>query len=171
MHYYQESLFPNPRAHAPDMPYCLSCNALMAWKHKVAQFQRQVLLSQPLLNPFALPPQPMEFFRLPQPNGGDACLYFVIDQHSQIILYIGETQRSDRRWQGEHDCKGYLENYRNAHQVHNLTVQISLAFWWDTARDRSDRQKLELQLINQWLPPFNKQNWQRWHTPFLNIPS
>jgi hypothetical protein len=143
----------------------------MAWKHKVAQFQRQVLLSQPLLNPFALPPQPMEFFRLPQPNGGDACLYFVIDQHSQIILYIGETQRSDRRWQGEHDCKGYLENYRNAHQAHNLPVEISCTFWWDAAKNRSERQKLELQLINQWLPPFNKQNWQRWHTPFVNIPS
>ncbi len=169
MYYYQESLFPSPKAHSPTLPYQLSCNALMAWKQKVAQFQQAVLLSHPTPNPFALPAQPMEFFRLPQPHGGDACLYFVIDRGSQIILYVGETQRSDRRWQREHDCKGYLENYRNAHQTHNLPVEIICTFWWDTAQHTGDRQKLELQLIRQWLPPFNKQNWKHWHTPFVNL--
>ncbi len=73
MHYYQDSLFPSPRAHTPSAPYYLSLNALRAWKQKVAQWQQQVLLTQPLINPFALPAQPLEFFRLPSP--GDVCIY------------------------------------------------------------------------------------------------
>jgi len=169
MHYYQESLFPDPKVLSPAQAYHLSRSALLAWKQKVAQHQQQVLQTQPLLNPFALPAQPMEFFRQPQPSGGDACIYFVIDWDSKVILYVGETCRSDRRWQGEHDCKGYLENYRNAHQAHNLALEIICTFWWDTARHTGDRQKLESELIWLWLPPFNKQNWKRWHTPFVKL--
>lgn len=38
------------------------------------------------------------FYRLPANTSREACIYFVIDNAAQLLLYIGETCRSNLRW-------------------------------------------------------------------------
>jgi len=128
---------------------------------------------KPLLDPFDLPVYPAEFYRLPQgasPNlgGNDACIYFVIDQAAQLLLYVGETCRSQKRWQGNHDCKRYIQNYQGLHYQHQKNVAVVMAFAWDVPQSSRQRQHLEQQLIQLWRSPFNRENWQYWQTPFGN---
>jgi hypothetical protein len=123
-------------------------------------------------NPFQLPAYPMEFYRSTAlaKLGGDACIYFIIDRSAQIILYIGETSRSHQRWQGQHDCKRYLERYGQSCFSQSVPVQITSSFWWYTSRARVDRQAQESRLIHRWKSPFNQENWQVWQTPFVSMP-
>ena len=97
-------------------------------------------------------------------------MYFVIDsmKSSKIILYIGETNSANKRWKGEHDCKNYLMNYKEALAHNNLSSRQDIRFFLDVPKEVKLRRKLEQQLIYLWLPPFNKETRDRWSTTFTN---
>ncbi|OLP19843.1 hypothetical protein BST81_03455 [Leptolyngbya sp. 'hensonii'] len=163
----------------------MGCEALQAWKQRLFQYQQQVHLRPPVeqvplfdlpatptapdpdrIDPFALPQQNIEFWRWKFDNRGETALYFVIDYELPIILYVGETSRSNKRWKGFHDCKRYLLNYRQAHYAHHLSTALGIAFWFQAPADTRQRQGMELDLIYKWRSPFNKENWDFWGTPF-----
>jgi hypothetical protein len=83
-----------------------------------------------------------------------------------LLLYVGETGRADRRWKGEHDCKGYLAAYGEALGRADLSPMLSIRFWCDVPTQLRARRQLEQLLIRLWAPPFNKENRDRWATPF-----
>lgn len=122
------------------------------------------------LDPLALAPQHLQFWRWPEAQSTGAALYFVIDRppHLQgsLLLYVGETAQADRRWKGEHDCKSYLAAYGEALQRVGLGSQLSIRFWNDAPVEVRPRRALEQALIRHWLPPFNKETRGRWATPF-----
>jgi hypothetical protein len=155
-----------------------------AWKARVAAFQQAVraapvasqgslfaAVPEPIeaIDPFTLPQQNTEFWRWRASDVGIAALYFVIDYRMDLLLYVGETVKSNQRWKGEHDCKRYLVNYRQAHYQHQLDSQLGIAFWPQAPVDRRARQKLESALIGKWRSPFNKENWVLWGTPFVGV--
>ena len=160
----------------------LAQQELMDWKARVAAFQMAVktepimeqasLFAAPAeptetINPFTLPQQNTEFWRWQFSDVGVAALYFVIDYQSELLLYVGETVKSNQRWKGDHDCKRYLMNYRQAHYHHNLDNQLGIAFWRHAPAERRPRQAIESALIYKWRSPFNKENWKFWGTPFV----
>jgi hypothetical protein len=118
------------------------------------------------IDPLQLQVRSLSFYRMPADTPGDACLYFVVDSAVGLVLYVGETCKSNKRWKGIHDCKGYIESYQDLHYRYGIKTALNIAFWWDTPVDRRSRQKLELGLILKWRSPFNKENWQRWGQPF-----
>lgn len=148
------------------------------------------------INPLTLRAQPLSFWRWPQPPQQGAALYFVLDSFvldsvnagsdgtgaddptihgdpaaklQPLLLYVGETGRADRRWKGEHDCKGYLAAYSEALSRAGLRCQLSIRFWLDVPTSIRARRALEQRLIQRWLPPFNKETRQRWATPFTAL--
>lgn len=168
----------------PQTP--LNRQEITDWKCKVATFQLSVKttpimqqaslferVSDPTdeIDPFGLPQQNTEFWRWQFSDVGVAALYFVIDYHSELLLYVGETVKSNQRWKGEHDCKRYLMNYRQAHYHQNLESQLGIAFWRHAPAERRSRQKVESALIYKWRSPFNKENWKFWGTPFIGVGS
>ncbi len=102
----------------------MDAKALVQWKTRIAAHQQQAKNNQPeqgalfdvakthgdpgKIDPFHLRPCPISFYRLPVDSPGEACIYFVVDSAASLVLYIGETSRSNKRWKGTHDCKGYL---------------------------------------------------------------
>ena len=126
------------------------------------------------LDPLALAPQHLQFWRWPEASNSGAALYFVIDRpphlNGSLLLYVGETAQADRRWKGEHDCKSYLAAYGDALQQVGLGSQLSILFWIDPPADVRPRRALEQALIRHWLPPFNKETRGRWATPFTADP-
>lgn len=164
----------------------ISPDSLQAWKQKILNFQRQVTIAQPAaqtslfdtnpiaasvdadcLDPMALPQQNTQFWRWRAEDAGVSALYFVIDYEVNLLLYVGETVKSNQRWKGEHDCKRYLLNYQQAHYQFNLPTQLGIAFWHDAPTATRARQKQESALIYRWRSPFNKENWRFWGTPFV----
>ncbi len=163
----------------------ISAALLEAWKQRVFQYQKQVQVtpiaqqgnlfevgsstannSEPI-NPFELPPQNTEFWRWKATDVGVAAFYFVIDYDLPILLYVGETVKFNQRWKGEHDCKRYLLNYRQAHYTHHMPSRLGIAFWPDAPTQTRHRQKIESTLIYKWRSPFNKENWEFWGTLFV----
>lgn len=153
------------------------------WKSRVIIHQQQVRTSKSvqqntlfqiplshidpdIIDPFELPVSALSFYRLPTDTGGQACLYFILDRQSDLLLYIGETCKSNQRWKGVHGCKGYIENYLDLHYRYQLETAVNIAFWWDAPTQTRSRQKLELALIQKWKSPFNKENWRLWGQPF-----
>lgn len=126
------------------------------------------------LNPLALSPQNLLFWRWPNPPQRGAALYLVMDQpghlSAPLLLYVGETARADQRWKGEHDCKAYLAAYGEAAARTGLASRLSIRFWFDVPSATRPRRQLEQALIRHWLPPFNKETRQRWATPFTADP-
>ncbi|MBD2067500.1 GIY-YIG nuclease family protein [Leptolyngbya sp. FACHB-671] len=166
----------------------MDCVALQSWKQRIFQYQQQVKISPPTeqgtlfdpgltssstqpdpdgINPFNLPQQNTEFWRWKAADQGTAALYFVIDYELPILLYVGETVKSNQRWKGVHDCKRYLLNYRQIHYQHQLTSMLGIAFWAEAPVATRPRQRLESALIYKWRSPFNKENWDFWATPFV----
>jgi len=127
-----------------------------------------------LCNPLGLTPLALDFWRWPQPPHRGASLYFVCDRPDPLawplLLYVGETGRADRRWKGEHDCKGYLAAYGEALGRADLSPMLSIRFWCDVPTQPRSRRQLEQLLIRRWAPPFNKENRDRWATPFTADP-
>lgn len=194
---------PNERQdyHALESPIellAMSADALQDWKQRIFAYQQQVKVSPPVqqnslfeittspdytdpnsINPFTLPQQNTQFWRWKAEDHGVAALYFVIDYELPILLYVGETVKSNQRWKGEHDCKRYLLNYRQAHyqvqqqaryqvqQQIQLETTLGIAFWPNAPIKTRSRQQLESALIYKWRSPFNKENWQIWGTPFV----
>ncbi|WP_265276776.1 GIY-YIG nuclease family protein [Nostoc sp. KVJ3] len=161
----------------------MSADALQEWKSRILTHQQRQRESQPLqqttlfdltsnhcdpnaIDPLKLHLVPMSFYRKPADSSGDACLYFILDSAVGLVLYVGETCRSNKRWKGIHDCKEYIASYQNLHSRYGLTTAVNAAFWWDAPVDRRARQQLELKLILKWRSPFNKENWELWGQPF-----
>ncbi len=163
--------------------------ALTQWKQRVLTYQ-QTHRQQPVRNiqgslfdspdvcpsgisekwvvdPFQLPRQNTQFWRWNDRDTGVSALYFVIDYDCSLVLYVGETIKSESRWKGVHDCKRYLLHYQQAHYNLDLTTQLGIAFWKDAPTPTRSRQRLESELIYQWRSPFNKENWTFWGTPFV----
>ena len=122
------------------------------------------------IDPAALTPLPLNFWRWPDSPHRGAAVYFVLDRPPQLeqplLLYVGETLAADRRWKGEHDCKAYLAAYGEALQRCDLPHQLSIRFCTDVPTATKPRRALEQALIQRWLPPFNKETRLRWATPF-----
>jgi hypothetical protein len=127
-----------------------------------------------LCNPLELTPLALDFWRWPLPPHRGASLYFVFDRPDPLpwplLLYVGETGRADRRWKGDHDCKGYLAAYAEALGRASLNPMLSIRFWCDVPTQPRARRQLEQLLIRRWAPPFNKENRDRWATPFTADP-
>lgn len=155
--------------------------ALTQWKQRIHTYQQSLnhhtpeqpklfdlpSQSQTLPNPFHLPRQNTQFWRWKATEAGVSALYFVIDYEANLLLYVGETVHSDKRWKGTHDCKRYLLHYQQAHYNLDLPTQLGIAFWKDAPTHTRDRQRLESELIYHWRSPFNKENWTFWATPFV----
>lgn len=166
----------------------LSHKALQTWKQRIFAFQQKIQICPPMqqsslfnetvddrvcavdpeiIDPFKLPQQNTEFWRWKAEDTGGAALYFVIDYHLPILLYVGETIKSNQRWKGVHDCKRYLMNYVAAHRSHDIPVKVNIGFWAQAPVKTRPRQQLESALIDKWRSPFNKENWDFWGTPFI----
>ncbi len=158
-------------------------DALIVWKSRIFDYQKQVRESLPpqqttlfdlipthcdpdSIDPFSLRLITMQFWRMPADSPGHPCIYFVIDQTLPILLYIGESCKSSQRWKGTHDCKRYVEQYHDLHHKYGLDRAVAIAFWFDTPADRTARLDLELNLILRWRSPFNKECWKWWGQPF-----
>jgi hypothetical protein len=169
----------------PAISLEMSKESLMLWREKIINYQNQAklgklttqsnlfeLANQSMesleINPFELPLKSMQFYRLPIIDQGSASIYFIIDNASETILYIGETCHSNKRWKGNHDCKRYIQNYQNLHYSHGIKTSINAAFWLYAPIETRERQKIELDYIYHWRSPFNKEIWQYWGTPFTN---
>ena len=166
----------------------ISLKILEEWKNKIHDYQKVYLdnnqnkLEQISLfndfetknlngfEPLKLTPLPLNFWRWSKSYHKGAAIYLVMERFGEkkknIILYIGETISASKRWKGEHDCKKYLENYVLSHQKVNLSPNLSIRFWSDVPQFTKERRKLEQELIQKWLPPFNKETRNRWQTPF-----
>ncbi|MGA7935807.1 MAG: GIY-YIG nuclease family protein, partial [Kovacikia sp.] len=169
----QKSLFSAAElqgCYAPDRQteLVMSRETLQAWKQRIFQFQQQVEVSQlaqqgtlfdlvptvgemaDRIDPFTLPQQNTEFWRWKASDEGVSALYFVVDYELPILLYVGETVKSNQRWKGEHDCKRYILNYVSAHRPYHLPVTVNIGFWSQAPTKTRDRQQLESALIYKW---------------------
>jgi hypothetical protein len=161
----------------------MSQSALLRWKSQIFDYQQRTRESVPpqqtalfdiapkhcdpdRIDPLQLKVRSLSFYRIPADSPGDACLYFVVDSAAGLILYVGETCRSNKRWKGIHDCKSYIESYQSLHYQYGFKTAVNIAFWWDTPVQTRPRQQLEQALIQKWKSPFNKECWQRWGQPF-----
>jgi hypothetical protein len=172
-------------SHQVQPIWAMDGTTLKKWKASIAKHQLEVrqgqsahqgelfdLLSHQAstyaedIDPFSLRLHNFFFFDRTSEIGSDSCLYFVIDTVAQILLYVGQTHKADRRWSSYHDCKRYVENYKQLHFTHGIAEGISTAFYWEVPPDTQLRQRLESSLILRWKPPFNKENWQLWSAPF-----
>ncbi len=139
--------------------------------HKqVSLFQETEKITIDKLDLTKLTPLPLSFWRWPNsPHKGPA-IYLVMDKpkdlKTPLLLYVGETFSAEKRWKGEHDCKEYLSNYAEALYKAGLTSNLSIRFWADVPKSTKARRNIEQQLIQRWLPPFNKETRARWSTPF-----
>ena len=155
-------------------------NKIHNHQHKISENSHNKLLQQTILtdeffdekkiDPFSLQPLSLNFWRTNQDVHDGPAMYFVIDTmaSSKIILYIGETNSANKRWKGEHDCKNYLMNYKEALAHNKLSSHQDIRFFLDVPKEVKLRRKLEQQLIYLWLPPFNKETRDRWTTTFTN---
>ena len=161
---------------------------LMFWRNKIYDHQSKIVednqnnifqksllpnfesLDHKKIYPFSLNGLSLNFWRTNQTVHNGPAMYFVIDTmgSSQIILYIGETNSANKRWKGEHDCKNYISNYKEALAYNNLTNQLDIRFFLDVPKEAKSRRKLEQKLIYLWMPPFNKETRDRWSTTFTN---
>ncbi len=127
-----------------------------------------------IFNPKELTPLPLSFWRWPTAMHEGPAVYFVMDKtihtnsEENIILYIGETISAEKRWKGEHDCKKYLTNYSEILQRAKLQTKLNIRFWLDVPINTKERRKLEQNLIQTWLPPFNKETRDIWAMPFTS---
>ncbi|KAI9129821.1 GIY-YIG nuclease family protein [Acaryochloris sp. CCMEE 5410] len=164
----------------------MSDAALKEWKARIFRYQTQVNESAATqqgtlfdlaptstdpasIDPFSLKQQNTEFWRDTFDDEGIAALYFVIDQELPLLLYVGETSKSNQRWKGVHDCKDYLHNYVAAHRIHKLPVRVTISFWREAPADYHLRQQLEQALIQKWKPPFNRESRKHWGAPFRDL--
>ena len=163
---------------------------LKEWQEKIINHQSSILksnsrdvtqsslfesISEKLnqtFNPTQLTPLPLSFWKWPDAIHKGPAVYFVMDtvinSEENIILYIGETISAEKRWKGEHDCKSYISNYLETLQKANITTNLNIRFWLDVPIKTKERRQLEQDLIQTWLPPFNKETRGIWATPFTS---
>ncbi|MEA5621186.1 GIY-YIG nuclease family protein [Cronbergia sp. UHCC 0137] len=155
---------------------------LQQWKSRVLTYQQRIRNTEApqqvslfdlaashcdpeRIDPFKLYLQSMAFYRMPD-NYGQAAIYFVIDSDAEILLYIGETSQSNKRWKNTHDCKEYIGSYQELNHRYEIKTAVNIGFWWDAPVERKPRQALEQALIQKWKSPFNKEMWELWGQPF-----
>ena len=162
-----------------------SKNSLLDWREKIHKHQsfvrnnlENLSLQKSLIqktdveltniNPFLLSSVSINFWRSSKAIHKGPAMYFVIDKlnKTEIILYIGETNSADNRWKGDHDCKIYINNYKESLSESDFKSHIDIRFYLDVPKEVKLRRKLEQQLIYLWLPPFNKETRNRWATTF-----
>lgn len=166
----------------------INLKSFILWRKKIFEHQQNVLKdidnrflqksfikensdkSIERLNPFLLSSTSINFWRSKKEIDNGPAIYFVIDaiEKERIILYIGETYSADKRWKGYHDCKNYINNYKESLSKNNLESHIDIRFSLDVPSETKFRRKLEQKLIWLWLPPFNKETRSRWATTFTN---
>ena len=166
----------------------IKSETLMIWRNKIYDHQSKIVKDNQKKNiqhsiipetdgidykkilPFSLQGLSLNFWRKNQSIHEGPAMYFVIDtmQSSKIILYIGETNSANKRWKGEHDCKNYLSNYKEALAYNHLSSHQDIRFFLDVPKEVKLRRRLEQKLIYLWLPPFNKETRDRWSTTFTN---
>lgn len=179
----QLDLFNSPRQHTKPEQLVMDADALVKWKTRIFDYQQRVRETKPpqqttlfdltpthcnpdAIDPFSLRLNTMHFWRMPADTPSYPCIYFVLDNTLPVVLYVGESCQSNKRWKGVHDCKRYVEQYHDLHYRYGLERAVNIAFWFDTPTDRVARQDLELSLILRWRSPFNKECWQMWGQPF-----
>ena len=118
----------------PDLP--LQREQLLAWQQRLHAHQAPLFRGErastaqgdlfgaspddaaAAIDPLALTPLAMSFWRWPEPSHRGAAIYLVMDRPAQLeqplLLYVGETLAAERRWKGDHDCKAYLAAYGRA---------------------------------------------------------
>ena len=47
-----------------------------------------------------------------------------------------------------------------------MKVDVASAFYFNVPTDRKLREHLELELIEKWRSPFNRESWKWWGQPF-----
>lgn len=162
----------------------MSKDELEKWKEKIKNYQQTIKdykveqkslfstsessLKSDNINPFSLTTHPDQFYDLPQYKNSKSCLYFILDTHFSLLLYVGETQNSPQQRWVFHDCKSYVKHYIELHRIYQLKVTIRSAFCWGIPPQRKLRQSLEKELILKWRSPFNKESWCYWGQPFKN---
>ena len=166
----------------------VSSKTLITWRNRISDYQSKIVednqnnifqhslisekdnIHHERIHPFSLQGLSLNFWRTNQYVHNGPAMYFVIDNmgSTQIILYIGETNSANKRWKGEHDCKNYITNYKEALAHINLSSHQDIRFFLDVPKEAKLRRKLEQQLIYLWLPPFNKETRNRWKTTFTN---
>lgn len=173
-----------PKTSLREEGLVMSADALMQWKHRIFNYQNSVR-EKPApqqntiidlaskfdpegINPFRLHLQSMAFYRMPD-EFGQSALYFVIDSAASILLYIGETCRSNKRWKGVHDCKSYVDSYLALNYRYQMQADVNIGFYFEVPDQRKPRQQLEQQLIRKWRSPFNKEMWDLWGQPFKAV--
>ena len=174
----------------PELDLPLQREQLLAWQERLHQHQAPLFRGEsgPLqqgslfgdvspepvttIQPLALTPLPLSFWRWPASPHQGAAIYLVLDRpvdlEQPLLLYVGETKAADQRWKGDHDCKAYLAAYGEALQRCGISQRLSIRFCTDVPQATRARRDLEQQLIQHWLPPFNKETRQRWATPFTS---
>ena len=174
----------------PIQDICINKKTIKGWQEKIINHQSPIFkygykdVNQSSLfessseefnksfNPIELTPLPLSFWRWPKAMHEGPAVYFVmdkiIDSDENIILYIGETNSSEKRWKGEHDCKNYLSNYSDSLNKAKISNKLNIRFWLDVPIKTKERRKLEQKLIQTWLPPFNKETREIWATPFTS---
>ncbi|NCO74924.1 MAG: hypothetical protein GW795_10465 [Cyanobacteria bacterium] len=165
--------------------FMMSKDFLENWKNNISSYQQNqrnnlsqqthfltdngILYDIDLFDPFTLKTHPDQFYDLPNYNLSESCLYFILDTHGNLLLYVGETKLSpSQRWVN-HDCKSYIQNYIELHRKYKLNLMIRSAFLWGIPTDRKLRQTMEKNLIFRWRSPFNKESWQYWGQPFKSL--
>jgi hypothetical protein len=145
----QLDLFNPPRQHTKQEQLVMDAKTLVRWKSRIFDYQQRVKQSNhsqqttlfdlapahtdpDVIDPFSLKLNTMHFWRMPASAPGYPCIYFVIDNTLPIVLYVGESCQSNKRWKGVHDCKWYVENYHDLHYKHGLERAVSIAFWFDS---------------------------------------
>lgn len=173
-----EHLSPGARKEKPVM----DAQALIQWKSRIFTYQQHIRNSQApeqtslfdvtpshcdpeKIDPFKLHLQSMAFYRMPD-DFGQAALYFVIDSDAGLLLYVGETCRSNKRWKNTHDCKDYISSYQDLNYRYQMETAVNIGFWFDAPVQRKARQALEQTMIQKWRSPFNKEMWDLWGQPF-----
>lgn len=163
--------------------------SILEWRSKILNHQKKVLDNISILltqkdfinekdiakikhiNPFLLTAYSINFWRSNKPVHDGPAIYFVLDSmnNSQVILYIGETNSADKRWKGDHDCKIYINNYKESLINNRIESHLEIRLFLDVPKEVKLRRKLEKELIYLWFPPFNKETRSRWSTTFTNI--
>ncbi|MEH1794057.1 GIY-YIG nuclease family protein [Nostoc sp.] len=135
----QLNLFPSVTPTPALLTEALVMNqdALVRWKAQILDYQKWVRESKPpeqtalfdiapkhcdpdRIDPLQLSVRSLCFWRMPADSPGDVCLYFIVDSAASLVLYVGETCRSNKRWQGIHACKDYIASYQDLHYRYGL---------------------------------------------------
>ena len=171
-----------------DQTLKLDIQTILNWRNRIYSYQKKIfanlknsiseaslipqdqLMNSNEINPLTLKSFSINFWRSNKSISKGPAMYFVMDtiEESKIIVYIGETHCADQRWKGYHDCKMYINNYRESLAYNNIESHLDIRFFLDVPKDVKLRRKLEQKLINLWLPPFNKETRNRWSTTFTN---